>query len=117
MTIRINGKVLNHVNGPVHIGHQTMNLSDGRVFMDGQDVTPQGEPLVSIEISGDVQSLVVDAADAITINGNVGSVETMSGSVKAGKILGAVSTMSGSVTADTIAGSCSSMSGKVSTRR
>lgn len=86
-----------------------------RIYVDGQEVSTGDAKEVKIEVHGNLGSLDADACETITVTGNVGNVETMSGNVKCGDVTGSVQTMSGSISAGKIAGSPSSMSGGVFT--
>ncbi len=93
-------------------------INNGRVTVNGQDVTPEDAKDIHISIEGHVDSIRADACNSIEVTGNVQQVQTQSGSVQVGgDVLGSVSTMSGSIECDgKINGSVSTMSGDVRSR-
>lgn len=101
----INGKV--YPDGNVSITNNTVYINGKR--MDGLD----NEKIIIIEITGNVDTLNVDACSKIVVNGTVGNVKTLSGDVDCQDISGSVQTMSGDVDANNIGGSVSTMSGDV----
>lgn len=111
-SIKINGKVIsgNYVNSDLCI-------KNGRVTINGVDVTPGDEKTITIEIVGDVGKINVDACNTLRITGDVnGSVKTMSGNIECRDVTGNVDTMSGAVECGKIGGSVKTMSGDVTTR-
>lgn len=109
MPIRINGTTITQTGGG-----RTVVVRNGRVTVDGKDVTPEGpEKTINISIEGNVGSLEVDACDRIEVNGSVGSVTTAAGDVQCGDVHGSVQTMSGDVRCGDVAGSVGTMSGNV----
>lgn len=106
-TIKINGVTIVSANGG------SISVSNGRVVVDGQDVTPD-EKQISIEVQGNVDRLDVDACERIIVAGTVGALSTRSGDVECGTVSGGIHTMSGSVTCNgDITGSVQTMSGDV----
>lgn len=105
-TISINGTTFTTT------GRGSISISNGRVTIDGKDVTPDAK-IISIEVHGDIQSISADACEKITMTGSAGSVRTQSGDVECGPVSGSVSTMSGDVRCGGISGSVSTMSGDV----
>lgn len=103
-TIRINGVTI--------ASGRNITITDGRVVIDGRDVTPDGKT-ITIEVVGDVDRLEVDACDEIAISGSAGSISTQTGDVACGGVSGSVSTMSGDVECGDIGGSVQTMSGDV----
>lgn len=102
------------------IGNKTftgnnITVSNNRIIIDGKDITdtlPE-QKTYNIEVTGDIQSLDVDACNSLTVKGTVGSIKTLSGDVDCGDVTGSVSTMSGDVKCKNISGSVSTMSGKI----
>lgn len=110
-TIKINGNV---VSGMTVAGD--LCISNGRVTINGKDVTPGDAKTITIEIVGDVNKISVDACSSVKVTGSAGKVQTMSGDVECGDVTGSVETMSGDVTCKSIGGSVKTMSGEVTTR-
>jgi len=101
------------INGKIYSG-RNISIINGKVIIDGKDNTPGNDKVISITITGDVESLVVDYCEKITIDGNVTSVKTTSGDVEiTGDIGGDVSTVSGDVESNDISGSVKTTSGDV----
>lgn len=109
MRVSINGVEI-QASGRIITGRIVIN--DGHVIVDGQNVTPP-EKEISIVAHGDVHILKADHCQTISVQGNAGSVETVSGDVACGAVHGSVKTMSGRVTCADVAGHASSMSGDV----
>ena len=103
-TIRINGL-------DICAGH-SLQIENGRVFVDGAEVTTEGKS-IQIEVQGDVDSLVVDACERVHVTGNVKSVEVKAGDVSCQDVHGSVSTIAGDVRCGAVRGSISTMSGDV----
>ena len=104
--ININGTTI------VSSGRGNVVISNGRVIVDGNDVTPNAKQ-VNIEIQGDMQSIEVDVCDSVHVVGSVGSVKTSSGDVRCGDVKGSIQSMSGDVTCGRVDGSVSTMSGDI----
>lgn len=103
------------INGITISGRNSVVVANGRVVVDGKDVTPDAKA-ISIEVHGNIEELRVDACESVHVAGNVGSVGTVSGDVRCGDVGGNVATVSGDVECRKIAGSASSLSGDISTR-
>ncbi len=108
MTTRIN------INGTTIIssGRGNVVISNGRVVVDGKDVTPDAKQ-INIEVHGDLQAINADACDQIHVTGSVGEVRTTSGDIQCGDVSGSVQCMSGDVSCGRVAGSVSTMSGDI----
>jgi hypothetical protein len=104
------------VNGVTFSGNN-ISISKGKVIIDGNDVTPDAKN-IDIKIDGNISELKVDACDSLVVNGNCGSVATMSGDVDIdGDVTGNISTMSGDVKCGTVGGSISTMSGDIKNKK
>lgn len=86
-----------------------------KVFVNDQEVVTESKE-IKIEVHGNLETIDADACHSITVNGTVGSVKTLSGSVRCGDVTGNVSTMSGTVSSGKIGGNVSTMSGDVISR-
>jgi hypothetical protein len=108
-TISINGMNIN--------ARGSIVVSNGKVIVNGIDVTPDAKE-INIVINGDTDKIQVDACNSFQMTGNAGSIKTMSGDVEiSGDITESVSTMSGDVDCGNIGGSVSTMSGDIKQRK
>ena len=108
MTTRIN------INAPTIIssGRGNVVISNGRVVVDGKDVTPDAKQ-INIEVHGDLHSIKADSCERIRVTGSVGEVKTSAGDVHCGDVSGSVKCMSGDVSCGRVAGSVTTMSGDI----
>lgn len=115
--VSINGTVIsgNIVGGDLVIGGN-IQVSNGKVIIDGKDVTPDSKT-INISIEGDVSKLDVDVCNKIDIKGNVKDTYTMSGDIKCGNVEGNVETVSGDVDCGNVSGAIKTVSGDVTYRR
>lgn len=105
-----------NINGNKYSGNN-ISISNGRVIIDGKDVTPDSKN-ITICVDGNISEMKVDACDSVVVNGNCGSVSTMSGDVEVdGDVTGSITTMSGDVDCGTVGGSISTMSGDIKHRK
>lgn len=117
------------INGVNYTG-SNICIRNNHVVVDGKDITPDLKE-INIQVQGDIQQLVVDSCNAITVHGNVGnlnstsgdvtcqnvgSLQTTSGDVEAQDVTGNVRTVSGDVRAKTIHGGTSTVSGKIAAK-
>lgn len=101
------------VNGRTISSKGNISISNGKIVIDGIDVTPDSKE-INITVNGNVEKLEVDACEKVSIVGKVDNVKTMSGDVDIeGDVSGNVSTMSGDVDCYNVGGSISTMSGNV----
>jgi hypothetical protein len=101
------------INGVTYQG-RNISIRDNVIKIDGAIIKTDSLQ-VSIIVNGDVDKLSVDAAETVTISGNVkGNVNTMSGDVEVKQnIVGSVETMSGDVSCSSIGGKVTTMSGNI----
>ena len=106
------------INGVTISGGQNITVRNNRVTVDGKDVTPDAKE-INISVVGSVDTLLADACQKISVTGDVGSIETMSGDVDvSGNVSGSVSTQSGDASCSgTIKGSVETMSGDITSRK
>lgn len=106
------------ING-VSISGGSVVIRNGKVIVDGKDVTPADAKEISITVNGNVNKVEVDACKTIDVTGDVGNVKTLSGDITVtGNVSGSVQTMSGDVDCGgNVAGSVSTMSGNVKHRK
>ena len=83
------------INGVEYDGSGTIVVSgSGVVTIDGKVVDPQGQKEIHIVITGNVDSLQVDACNDITVNGNVNDLNVKAGNVKCELVSGSIKTAS-----------------------
>jgi hypothetical protein len=105
------------INGMTIQGSGNVVISNGKIMVNGKDVTPDSKE-INIVINGNVDELKVDACNKVSVTGSVKSIKTQSGDVDVtGDVDGSIQTMSGDVDCGTVGGSISTMSGDVKHRR
>lgn len=121
------------INGVTITATGNITVRNGRVTVNGQDVTPGDAKQITIEVKGDVPELTVDSCHYIAIAGNAGSVrstsgdirvensaqsvQTVSGDVECGDVNGSVQTTSGDVECGAVAGNVHTLSGDIKHKR
>jgi hypothetical protein len=107
------------INGKTYFGN-SISISNGKVIIDGKESEP-GESngkIINITVTGNVEKLVVDVCDKISISGSVNSIKTVSGDVDvSGNVAGSINTMSGDVDCGQVSGSVSTMSGNIKNKK
>ncbi len=101
----------NIINGVTYEGN-SISITNGRVFVDGKEVTPDGKT-ITIEVQGNIEFLKADACYMIAVTGECGKVETASGDVKCGNVKSYVKTLSGDVECGDVGDDVETMSGDV----
>jgi hypothetical protein len=101
------------INGFTITSGGSINISNGRIIVDGHDVTPDAKT-INIVVHGDVETLSADGVNSLEISGTVaGDVSTQAGDITCGDVKGSVSTMSGDVRCGSIGGNVKTMSGDI----
>lgn len=100
------------INGKQYQG-QSFRIDGDKVIIDG--VQQEGSLCgpVSIQVTGDVQSIDGRTVQSIEVTGSCGSVKTVSGDVRCGPVAGNVQTVDGDVYCGDVAGSVKTVSGDV----
>lgn len=93
-------------------GGKSITIINGKVFIDGKDVTPDGKE-ITISVQGNIDSLEVDAASSIQVHGDVNKLRSGSADVKCTNITGNVQTGSGDIECTSIEGDVQTGSGDV----
>ena len=102
-----------NINGVVISGGRNITITNGRVVIDGKDMTPDTKD-IRIEVQGNVGAISADVCTSLSVVGDVtGDVSTQSGDVQCGNIGGDVKTMSGDVKCGEVAGNVKTMSGDI----
>lgn len=107
-TVNVNGRV---------VSGDSVTIINGRVYVGNDDVTPEDEKEINIEINGNVEKVDVDACSKLMMYGDAETVSTQSGDIECGDVNGPVSTMSGDVKCGNIAGNVSTMSGDIKQKK
>ena len=110
-------RTITNVNG-------TMSIVNGKVIVDGKpyvmgDGLDDGvQPIVTIEITGNVERLDVDACKEIRINGNCKRVHTQMGDINiTGDVDGDVHTNMGSIECGNVGGDAHTNMGSIHYRK
>ena len=116
-------------------GSGNVVVRNGKVFVDGKDVTPGDTKEISIVVNGDTDKISVDYCNSFSVVGNVndlqstsgnvmvrgaiqGNLQTTSGDVQAyGNVGGSVQTVSGDVECHQVAGSVKTVSGDIKNKK
>lgn len=97
----------------INKGNISVSSTSNRLVVNGQSIELGSEPILKIEVFGNVQKLNASSGD-VSIVGNAGSIETLSGDVSiTGNVTSHVKTMSGDVHCGAIAGSVNTVSGDI----
>lgn len=109
-TITING---NSISG------RNISINNGKITIDGENITIEDEKTINISVQGDIDKLKVDRCNICEVTGNVGSVKTVSGDVSiTGDVSGGdVTSVSGDVKCGHVAGKVSTVSGNIKHRK
>ena len=101
------------INGKTYTG-KSVSINGNDVYLNGKKVTPTDTLKVNIIVEGNIDTLDVDVAEKIAVEGTVGSVRTTSGDVNIkGNVTGGVKTTSGTVKSGDISGSVKTVSGSI----
>jgi hypothetical protein len=104
------------IDGVVVASGKNVSVVNGKVMVDGKDVTPESKT-IHIVVNGDVNELSVDACSTVQVRGNTNKISTVSGDIECGDVSGSVSSVSGDIQCGTVGGSVSSISGDIETVR
>lgn len=125
-TTMSNGITIKNIGGSRIItvnGNHSMNMIDGKWFIDGKEVDIHGDlhelaeldmKQVNLTINGNVGSIHIGQIGSVTVNGDVdGNIFTTNGSVNCEDIYGNVTANNGSVKALTVNGDAIANNGNV----
>lgn len=105
------------INGVTITGRGNISIVNGKVLVDGKDVTPDSKQ-ISIVVNGNIEYIDADCCEKIEVTGDVNDIQTQSGDVEVvGDVKGSVQTMSGDVKCSDIGGSVKTMSGDIKHRK
>lgn len=105
------------INGVSYVGGKNVRIINGKVIIDGKDMTPDAKN-ITIQIEGDVSNLSVDICDKLSVTGNVNELSTVSGDVEiGGSVGGNIKTTSGDIKCGNIAGDVKTVSGDIKNKK
>lgn len=86
------------INGVSVVGGRSLSIINGKVLVDGRDVTPENQKQISIEVTGNVDNIEADVCEKITVTGTAGNIKTSQGDIDVGgDAHGKVSTSQGNI--------------------
>ncbi len=101
------------INGVSISAGRSITIVNGKILIDAKDCSIDDKN-IDIVVTGNVENITADTCGSIAINGNNGTIKTVSGDVTVhGSVSGSVSTVSGEVHAKEIHGSVSTISGDI----
>jgi hypothetical protein len=103
-----------NINGGQYSG-KNVRIENGKVYVDGNLVEGgKDDKVINILIEGNLDRLDVDYCNNIVVDGDVNTLESVSGAVKANTVKGDINTTSGKVeVAGNVEGNVETVSGKV----
>lgn len=104
---------INFGDKQINVSGNNIRIAGGIMYVDGQQVNV-GEVMQTIHltINGDIGVLETESGD-VTINGNAGSVTTKNGNVSAQNVTGDVTTKNGNVACGPVSGSVDTKNGNI----
>lgn len=105
------------INGKTYVGGKSISVQGNKVFIDGKDQTPDAKE-ISIKVIGNIEQLEIDYANSVTIEGQVGAIQSGSGDITIkGSVSGSIQSGSGDIYCDEVTGDVRSGSGDISFKR
>jgi hypothetical protein len=103
-----------NINGKSYSGNNVV-INNNQVIIDGKNVTDEHKDskTINIVVNGNLNTLDVDVAETVTVNGDAGSVEVVNGNINCGNVKGGVKTVNGDVEAGYVEGGISTVNGDV----
>ena len=103
------------ING-MNFSGNNITITNGKVIIDGKSQTFESKE-INISISGNIEKLEVDSCEKVSVIGNVETLKTISGDVEiSGIVNGSVQTVSGDVKCGKISGDVKTVSGDIKNR-
>lgn len=105
--------------GIIKIGNQSfvgnnIKINNGKVKIDGKPISlDENQKIFNIEITGNIDSINSDADGDINVNGNVGKIETITGSVKCKNVTGSVTSDTGNINCEKVGGDVGTDTGDI----
>jgi hypothetical protein len=102
------------INNNDYVG-RSISISGNKIIVDGKDISGdhRDSKAITINITGDLDSLDVDYCDKIEITGNVNKARTGSGDINCANITNGAQTGSGDIECESINGDVQTGSGDV----
>ena len=101
------------INNKSYVGTQ-LTIDGIKIIIDGREVTEDHQQKeINIKVEGGLEKLDVSSCRSLVVNGDVGSVKTVSGDIDCRDIKGDVRTVSGDVNAHDVGGSVNTISGDI----
>jgi len=101
------------INNVSHVGNNII-ITNGRVIIDGKEVTPENEKIINIKIEGDVNSVNVGYCQSLSVIGNVDTLGSTSGDIEVSGSAQSISSTSGDIQVEgDVSGNVSTTSGDV----
>lgn len=105
------------INGVSYVGGNSVKIINGKVTIDGKDMTPDAKN-ITIQVNGDISNLDVDICDKLSVTGNVNELSTVSGDVEiGGSVGGNIKTTSGDIKCGNIGGKVTTVSGDIKNKK
>lgn len=110
------------INGITITGGGNITMKNGRVWVDGKEVSQEDLKkgavkseggFMTINVEGVAGSLTVDNAEIVTVGFVKGNVESRNGAINCGDVNGSVEARNGAVTCGNVGGNASSRNGDV----
>ena len=113
--MEIRGSMI-RINNNDYVG-RSISISGNKIIVDGKDISGdhRDSKVITINVTGDLDSLDVDYCDKIEINGNVSKARTGSGDINCSNITNGAQTGSGDIECESINGDVQTGSGDVKT--
>lgn len=100
------------VNGITYHGNN-VSIVNGKVIIDGKQADTKDDKVITITVTGNIESLEADYCKSIVVNGDVNKLRTTSGDVECGNVTGGVQTTSGDIECGNIGGDVNTTSGDI----
>ena len=95
-----------------------VTISNGKIIIDGKDVTGEfpEEKSIKINVEGNLNSLNVDNCDYVEVGGDVEQLECRNGNVSCKNVKGSVHNRNGNILCGDVKGNVSNRNGTISRR-
>lgn len=105
--INVNGKIIKSNKGDI-------TISGNKVFVDGVEIDTEDEKTINVNVDGNVQTLIVDNANEIKINGDAYDVSSKNGNVTIiGNVSGNVDNKNGNISCGDVGGDVTTKNGNI----
>lgn len=92
---------------------KNVQVVNGKIIIDNVDVTPTSKTVI-ISVEGNIENLIVEYSNTITIKGDVCNIKTASGDITIyGNITNGITTVSGDVNCENVTGNIKSVTGDI----